>query len=130
SKPWVRGSNPLWRTSACEHEDGNHGECSSVGRAPGCGPGGRGFKSLHSPHVVGRGAAASRSVLRPFGPLAQLVEQLTLNQRVRGSNPRRPTLQIGHMTEPANHPDEATQSEALTASISARLHGFCQRGPA
>ena len=28
------------------------GGCSSVGRAPGCGPGGRGFKSRHSPHVV------------------------------------------------------------------------------
>ena len=27
-----------------------------------------------------------------FGPLAQLVEQLTLNQLVRGSNPRRPTM--------------------------------------
>ena len=27
-----------------------------------------------------------------FGPLAQLVEQLTLNQLVRGSNPRRPTI--------------------------------------
>ena len=28
------------------------GGCSSAGRAPGCGPGGRGFKSRHSPHVV------------------------------------------------------------------------------
>ena len=27
------------------------GGCSSVGRAPGCGPGGRGFKSRHSPHI-------------------------------------------------------------------------------
>ena len=31
-----------------------HGGCSSAGRAPGCGPGGRGFKSRHSPHVLGR----------------------------------------------------------------------------
>ena len=30
-----------------------HGGCSSAGRAPGCGPGGRGFKSRHSPHVKG-----------------------------------------------------------------------------
>ena len=30
---------------------GGHGGCSSAGRAPGCGPGGRGFKSRHSPHV-------------------------------------------------------------------------------
>ena len=29
-----------------------HGGCSSAGRAPGCGPGCRGFKSLQSPHVV------------------------------------------------------------------------------
>ena len=29
-----------------------HGECSSVGRAPGCGPGGRGFKSHHSPKTM------------------------------------------------------------------------------
>jgi hypothetical protein len=27
-----------------------HGGCSSAGRAPGCGPGRRGFKSRHSPH--------------------------------------------------------------------------------
>ena len=27
-----------------------YGGCSSVGRAPGCGLGGRGFKSHHSPH--------------------------------------------------------------------------------
>ena len=30
-----------------------------------------------------------------FGPLAQLVEQLTLNQRVAGSNPARPTIYQG-----------------------------------
>lgn len=28
-----------------------YGGCSSVGRAPGCGPGGRGFKPRHSPHA-------------------------------------------------------------------------------
>ena len=27
-----------------------HGGCSSAGRAPGCGPGGRGFEPHHSPH--------------------------------------------------------------------------------
>ncbi len=30
--------------------------------------------------------------LLEYGPLAQLVEQLTLNQRVVGSNPTRPTI--------------------------------------
>jgi hypothetical protein len=32
-------------------------------------------------------------VLKVFGPLAQLVEQLTLNQLVVGSIPTRPTIQ-------------------------------------
>ncbi len=30
--------------------------------------------------------------MHPFGPLAQLVEQLTLNQRVEGSTPSRLTI--------------------------------------
>lgn len=29
-----------------------YGECSSVGRAPGCGSGGRGFDPHHSPHLL------------------------------------------------------------------------------
>ena len=75
-------------------------------RVPGCGPGGRGFKSLHSPHFIAcekmthkapvaqlDRVADFESVGRRFesyrayqiqekiqGPLAQLVEQLTLNQ--------------------------------------------------
>ena len=32
------------------------------------------------------------SFLQVVGPLAQLVEQLTLNQRVEGSSPSRPTI--------------------------------------
>lgn len=28
-----------------------HGECGQVVKAPGCGPGDRGFESLHSPHL-------------------------------------------------------------------------------
>jgi hypothetical protein len=39
---------------------GTYGGCSSVGRAPGCGPGGRGFEALHSPlpeKVVSNGVA-------------------------------------------------------------------------
>ncbi len=31
----------------------NHGGCSSAGRAPGCGPGRRGFESRHSPQGLG-----------------------------------------------------------------------------
>ena len=33
----------------------------------------------------------STSVFNKYGPLAHLVEHLTLNQGVRGSSPRRPT---------------------------------------
>ena len=53
-------------------------------RASGCGPEGRGFESHRSPHYFTR-----------RGPLAQLVEQLTLNQRVVGSSPTRPTSSEG-----------------------------------
>ena len=49
---------------------------SAVGRAPGCDLGCRGFESHRPPQG---------------GPLAQLVEQLTLNQWVAGSRPARPT---------------------------------------
>jgi len=52
---------------------------SSAGRAPGCDPGCRGFESHRPPH------------LSSDGPLAQLVEQETLNLLVVGSTPTRPT---------------------------------------
>ena len=46
------------------------------------------FRSVHPifPRVVGQGSSGK------FGPLAQLVEQLTLNQLVVGSIPTRPTI--------------------------------------
>ncbi len=66
-----------------------HGGCSSVGRAPVCGTGCRGFESHHSPHIT-KSLIHLREVFD--GPLAQLVEQLTLNQRVVGSIPTRPTI--------------------------------------
>ena len=50
------------------------GGCSSVGRAPDRGSGGRGFEPLYPPHFV-------------CGSLAQLVEQGTLNPKVQGSTP-------------------------------------------
>ena len=49
---------------------------SSVGRAPPLQGGGRRFDPVITHH---------------FGSLAQLVEQLTFNQLVAGSNPARPT---------------------------------------
>ena len=57
--------------------EGIYGGRSSVGRAPDCDSGRRGFESHRSPHFS--------------GPLAQLVEQGTLNPKVIGSNPIRPT---------------------------------------
>mgnify|MGYP007051340867 CR=1 len=38
------------------------------------------------------------------GPLAQLVEQLTLNQRVRGSSPRGPTIKTTAYDTPFQSP--------------------------
>ena len=71
-------------------------------RAPGCGPGGRGFETPRPPQfgcrhrVIGAGRAVlfrelhrlSPSVETRNAPLAQLVEQRTLNPQVLGSIPR------------------------------------------
>ena len=49
------------------------------------------------PAVVG-----SSPIVHPIvfnGPLAQLAEQLTLNQRVVGSNPTRPTSHLARVAE-------------------------------
>ena len=53
-----------------------HVACSSVGRAPGCGPGGQRSESAHAP---------------PFGTLAQLVERQVEALCVPGSSPGGPT---------------------------------------
>jgi hypothetical protein len=96
SKPRVMGSNPFWRATKGSARDAKRvcalcdfrisarvrfgGECSSVGRALDCGSRCRGFNPLHSPHPY-----LLRTSLRG-APLAQLVEQLTLNQRVPSSS--------------------------------------------
>ena len=49
-----------------------YGGCSSVGRAPGCGPGGRGFKSLHSPHFHDTFLKCSILKRSHFAPVAQM----------------------------------------------------------
>ena len=61
------------------------------------------------------------------GPLAQLAEQLTLNQRVLGSNPRRPTIQSTGPTRqsmgvdhygPGIRPEEGSgQDQGLPGSL-------------
>jgi hypothetical protein len=73
---------------------GFNGGRSSVGRAPDCGSGRRGFESHRPPQSLG---CVLKGFLIPchhcrIGPLAQLVEQLTLNQLVVGSSPTRPTI--------------------------------------
>jgi hypothetical protein len=79
---------------------------SSVGRAPGCDPGRRGFESHRPP--------------QPFlyGPLAQLVEQLTLNQLVVGSIPTRPTIPAhgAKVAELVNALDLGSSGETLESS--------------
>lgn len=69
---------------------------AQLGRALDCGSSGRGFKSHRSPsttvyrrdRAASRNAAPSESKTRT-GPLAQLVEQRTLNPSVEGSIPSR-----------------------------------------
>lgn len=62
-----------------------NGGRSSVGRAPDCDSGGRGFETHRPPHLQN-------------GPLAQLVEQWTLNPLVEGSNPSWPTNKINELS--------------------------------
>jgi hypothetical protein len=57
----------------------------------------REFESLQARQISGaelkNTAGHNQRVIKfEYGPLAQLVEQLTLNQRVVGSNPTRPTI--------------------------------------
>jgi hypothetical protein len=77
-----------------------YGGRSSVGRAQDCDSCGRGFEPHRPPHLGTSGS--SWQALKPLpvalphlsGPLAQLVEQWTLNPSVVGSNPTRPTNKI------------------------------------
>jgi hypothetical protein len=89
-------------------EQVSNGERSSVGRAPDCDSGGRGFESRRSPHLI-RDLGSRSYPLQGFcrikmcglgvmerrekftGPLAQPAEQGTLNPKVEGSIPSRPT---------------------------------------
>ena len=96
SKAGVRGSNPFWRTTIL------YGGYSSVGRAPDCGSGSRGFESHYSPHFIvfvgvqpsGKARDFDSRIRRfkscypshIYGLLAQLVEHMTFNHGVPRSN--------------------------------------------
>ncbi len=58
--------------------------------------------------------------VKTFGPLAQLVEQLTLNQRVAGSIPARPTLK----STTCNH---SRKSKISGATLVLRFWGLPQK---
>ena len=95
-------------------------------RALGCGPRGRGFESPRSPQIVGRyqfryrrhefligeHMALSPSVEPRNAPLAQLVEQRTLNPQVLGSIPRGRTKYKG----PSITPGPLSFFEVVTCS--------------
>ena len=84
-------------------DDAPYGERSSVGRAPVCGTGCRGFKSRRSPHRN--------------EPLAQLVEHMTFNHGVTGSIPVWLTIQIIY-----GDADVAKLADALDLGSSAFGH--------
>ncbi len=95
SKLRVAGSNPAGRAkfSADLSLISFSGGRSSAGRAPDCGSGRRGFESHRPPQSTNLlFEKIFDSIITVFGPLAQLVEQLTLNQLVVGSSPTRPTI--------------------------------------
>ena len=81
------GKNACKRKNTCVYES-SRGGSSSVGRAPGCGPGGRGFKSHLSPHNFP--APQRRGFF--FGAWRSLVAHLLWEQEVEGSNPFAPTI--------------------------------------
>ena len=86
---------------------------AQVVRAPGCGPGGRRFESVHPPHLLlrdayptkGRSVTVTHETLTlvkwvrvppslPYDPVAQAAEHLPFKQGVRGSSPRWVTNEI------------------------------------
>ena len=66
---------------------------AQLDRASASGAEGHRFKSCQAHQQTGKGQGRTQisATHIPGGPLAQLVEQLTLNQRAVGSTPTRPT---------------------------------------
>ncbi len=71
-------------------------------RASDCGSEGRGFEPRYPPHKVENAQVAdSNGEALSYGPLAQLAEQGTLNPKVVGSTPTRPTITLREDRFPA-----------------------------
>ena len=60
------------------------GGCSSVGRAPGCGPGCRGFKPHHSPHLPAYAPVAQLDRAPDFESVGRGFESLRARQNIKG----------------------------------------------
>ena len=90
--PEVEGSNPFTHPTFRRpgHRLAADASASKLSRtAPALTPGDTGPRSSKTPHQLA--LPGPMGYYEIDGPLAQLEEQLTLNQRVRGSSPRRPT---------------------------------------
>src|SRR2546422_7672587 len=74
-----------------------------------------------APLGVARGAGAR-------GPLAQLVEQLTLNQRVGGSSPPRPTIHIEWLAGERGAPGQKREKDPAPVA-SRRLRSASPANP-
>ena len=69
---WVEGSSPSGRTILKDCV--NMVIVAQLVRAPGCGPGGRGFESLHSPHFFAQ--ILGKKITKPQGFTSQCEAQL------------------------------------------------------
>ena len=73
---------------------------AQLDRASASGAEGHRFKSCQAHQQTDKGQPPHTDIRHthiPGGPLAQLVEQLTLNQRAVGSTPTRPTKFFNHL---------------------------------
>jgi hypothetical protein len=90
-----------------------HGECSSVGRAPGCDPGCRGFESRHSPH-------RSEGIFKPSGLFLSHGLHPYCNLRGNRSRVQRPRLSPGSLFVVAQpNPDTPPKGGRREVSVNA-----------
>ena len=119
ARTWTGVRGTLSAAGPCIAVPRPHGGCSSAGRAPGCGPGGRGFKSRHSPQEVGALARPTQGYVRVGG----------LGTRAAGRSAR-----AGRRRRSAQVPLSAEQDHGRTAvgpeHVTALGRGDAARTPA